>query len=48
LNLTAVVDWFSRKDLAWPLSIEMDLAFGIKAVEEATARFGKPEISKTE
>lgn len=43
--LTAVVDWFSRKVLAWRLSITMDVAFCIEAVEEAMARFGKPEIS---
>jgi len=42
--LTAVVDWFSRKVLAWRLSITMDVAFCIEAVEEAMARFGKPEI----
>lgn len=43
--LTAVIDWFSRKVLAWRLSITMDVAFCIEAVEEAMARFGKPEIS---
>ena len=43
--LTAVVDWFSRKVLAWRLSITMDVAFCLEAVEEAMARFGKPEIS---
>lgn len=38
--LTAV----SRKVLAWRLSITMDVAFCIKAVEEAMARFGKLDI----
>lgn len=42
--LTAVVDWFSRKVLAWRLSITMDVTFCIEAVEEAMAHFGKPEI----
>jgi len=42
--LVAVVDWFSRKVLAWRLSITMDTAFCIEAVEEALARHGKPEI----
>lgn len=46
--LTAVVDWFSRKVLAWRLSITMDVAFCIEAVEEAMARFGKPEIFNTD
>ncbi|MET3892692.1 putative transposase [Bosea sp. OAE506] len=46
--LTAVIDWFSRKVLAWRLSITMDVAFCIEAVEEAMARFGKPEIFNTD
>jgi putative transposase len=46
--LTAVVDWFSRKVLAWRLSITMDVSFCIEAVEEALARFGKPEIFNTD
>ncbi len=46
--LTAVVDWFSRKVLAWRLSITMDVAFCIEAVEEAMARFGRPEIFNTD
>lgn len=46
--LTAVVDWFSRKVLAWRLSITMDVAFCIEAVEEAIAHFGKPDIFNTD
>lgn len=46
--LAAVVDWFSRKVLAWRLSITMDTAFCIEAVEDAIARFGKPEIFNTD
>jgi len=46
--LAAVVDWFSRKALAWRLSITMDTAFCIEAVEEAMARFGKPDIFNTD
>lgn len=42
--LAAVVDWFSRKVLAWRLSITMDTAFCIEVVEEALAKHGKPEI----
>ena len=42
--LVAVVDWFSRKVLAWRLSITLDTAFCIEAVEEAIARYGRPEI----
>ncbi len=35
--LCAVVDWFSRKVLSWRLSITMEAAFCIEAVEEALA-----------
>src|ERR1019366_1318558 len=33
--LAAVVDWFSRRVLAWKLSITMDVSFCIEALEEA-------------
>jgi putative transposase len=46
--LTAVVDWSSRKVLSWKLSITMDVGFCIEAVEEAMARYGKPEIFNTD
>lgn len=42
--LIAVIDWFTRKVLSWRLSITMDAAPCIEAVEEALARYGKPEI----
>ena len=46
--LAAVVDWFSRRVLAWRLSISMDASFCIEAVEEALARHGKPAIFNTD
>ncbi len=46
--LAAVIDWFSRRVLAWRLSITMEAAFCIEAVEEALARFGKPDIFNTD
>ena len=46
--LAAVVDWFSRKVLSWRLSITMDTAFCIEAVEEAMALHGRPEIFNTD
>jgi putative transposase len=46
--LAAVIDWFSRKALAWRISITMDKAFCIEAVEEALARYGKPDIFNTD
>ncbi len=42
--LAAVVDWFSRKVLAWKLSITLSADFCIEALEEALARHGRPEI----
>lgn len=42
--LAAVVDWFSRKILSWKLSITLDTAFCIEAVEDALAKYGKPDI----
>ncbi len=46
--LAAVVDWFSRKVLAWRLSISLDAAFCIEAVEDALSRHGAPEIFNTD
>jgi putative transposase len=46
--LTAVVDWFSRRVLAWRLSITLEAAFCIEALEEALARYGRPEIFNTD
>jgi putative transposase len=41
--LIAIVDWFSRRVLAWQLSITLMTDFCIEALEEALARFGPPE-----
>jgi len=46
--LAAVVDWFSRRVLAWRLSITMEVDFCLDAVEEALARHGRPEIFNTD
>ena len=46
--LAAVVDWFSRRVLAWRLSITMEAAFCIEALNDALARHGKPEIFNTD
>src|SRR5246127_4215136 len=48
LYLVAIMDWFSRKVLAWRLSNTMDVEFCLEALEEALARFGKPEIFNTD
>jgi putative transposase len=46
--LAAVVDWFSRRVLAWRLSITLEAEFCLEAVEEALARHGRPEIFNTD
>jgi putative transposase len=46
--LAAVMDWYSRKVLAWRVSITLDTAFCVEAVEEALGRYGRPEIFNTD
>lgn len=46
--LAAVLDWATRRVLSWRLSITMTADFCIEAVEEAIARYGKPEIFNTD
>jgi putative transposase len=48
LYLVAIIDWASRAVLAWRLSNTMDVSFCVSALEEALARFGKPEIFNTD
>jgi putative transposase len=46
--LVAVMDWFSRRVLAWRLSIGMETAFCVEALQEAIDRYGAPEIFNTD
>jgi putative transposase len=48
LYLFAVLDWFSRKVLAWRLSNSLTTDFCIDAVEDAISKFGKPAIFNTD
>lgn len=48
LYLVAVMDWYSRKVLAWRLSNTMDTDFCVAALEEALAKYGKPDIFNTD
>ena len=48
LYLVAIMDWASRAVLSWRLSNTMDSAFCVEALEEALARFGRPEIFNTD
>ena len=46
--LVAVVDWYTRRVLAWRLSITMDVQFCLDAVDDAIARYGRPVIMNTD
>jgi putative transposase len=46
--LVAVMDWFSRRVLAWRLSITMETDFCVEALQEAMSRHGNPEIFNTD
>ena len=46
--LVAVMDWFSRRVLAWRLSITMETDFCVEALHEAMDRHGRPEIFNTD
>jgi putative transposase len=46
--LVAVIDWYSRRVLAWRLSNTLDSSFCIEAVQEALSRFPKPNIFNTD
>ena len=48
LYLVAIMDWTSRHVLAWRLSNTLDADFCIEALEEAMARYGRPEIFNTD
>ena len=48
LYLVAVMDWHSRKVLSWRLSNTMDTDFCVSALEEALAKYGKPDIFNTD
>lgn len=46
--LVAVIDWYSRRVLAWRLSNTLDTSFCVDALEEALDMFGRPEIFNTD
>jgi len=46
--LAAVIDWASRRVLAWRVSISMSTDFCIDALDEAFARYDTPEIFNTD
>ncbi len=42
--LVAVIDWYSRKVLAWRLSNTLDSGFCVDCLEQALQTYGAPEI----
>jgi putative transposase len=46
--LVAVIDWYTRKVLAWRLSNTLSADFCVEALEEALVNYGRPEIFNTD
>jgi putative transposase len=46
--LVAIMDWYSRRVLAWRLSITMETGFCVEALQEALEKHGSPEIFNTD
>jgi len=46
--LVAIIDWYSRRVLAWRLSNTLETSFCVEALHEALARYGCPEIFNTD
>jgi putative transposase len=44
MYLVAIIDWYSRKVLAWRLSNTMESSFCVDCLEEAFRNYGVPEI----
>lgn len=48
LYLVAIMDWFTRKVLAWRVSNTLEADFCVDALNEALHRFGAPEIMNSD
>jgi putative transposase len=46
--LVAIIDWYSRRPLAWRLSNTLDASFCVDALDEALRRWGAPDIFNTD
>jgi len=46
--LAVIMDWVSRRILAWRLSNTLDTSFCTEALEEAIRKYGNPEIFNTD
>ena len=48
LYLVAIMDWHTRKVLAWRISNTLEAEFCVDALNEAIQKFGPPEIMNTD
>jgi putative transposase len=48
LSLVAIIDWATHHVLSWRLSNTMDAGFCVEVLNEALARYGRPEIFNTD
>jgi len=48
LYLVAIMDWFTRKVLAWRIPNTLEADFCVEALNEAIRKFGPPEIMNTD
>jgi putative transposase len=48
LYLVAIMDWCTRKVLAWRISNTLEADFCVEALNEAIHKFGAPEIMNTD
>ena len=48
MYLTAIIDWYSRRVLAWRVSNTLETDTCVEALEEALLRYGAPEIFNTD
>ena len=48
LYLVAIMDWHTRKVLAWRISNTLEAGFCVAALNEAIYKFGAPEIMNTD
>jgi putative transposase len=46
--LVAIIDWYSRRVLAWRLSNTLETGFCLEALQEALSRYRMPEIFNTD
>jgi putative transposase len=46
--LTVILDWYSRRALAWGVSVTMDVECIMEALEEAIEKYGCPAIMNTD